>query len=295
MHRKHLYLSILISIVGCKSDEQNKKSLFQFQPDPGAVYQFAVKTVSSSVSSFGISGDTVVFHFTMKPKHVDSTGSRVFMVIQELRLAKQPFKTYDSSLNARTVKHKDEFADMMVNFLADRRRILEGVAGDSLLLFINKHGDLVMADGLDQLVKHVSQKTGIDETQVKGVAREFLSAAALKDMLTGFMFYLPAKHIHQKDTWVKNTMLTALAPVKHSNMISVDTILNDLVFLKIKSRISAGGEGNTYMDGTRDGMVKAALSSGIPLSARFTDQTITRTSGGEIKTTKHTELSCITR
>ncbi|MHA4846323.1 DUF6263 family protein [Flavitalea antarctica] len=295
MHIKQLYLSLLVIVIGCKGGRQNQSSFFGFQPDPDKVYQFVLKTVSTSVSPFGTSGDTTLFRFTLQPKLVDTMGSRLLMVIQELRLAKQPMQLRDGSAKNRMVKKEGKFTDMLAEFLANRLHIMKGFAGDSLVLFFNNRVELVMEDGFEQLIKNVSHKTGLDNAAVKAVARDFLSPAALKDMFTGFMFYLPGKHISQNDSWVNNTMFTALAPVKHSNVISVDKIENDLVSLRIVSRISAGGEGTTYMAGTRNGMVKALLNSGIPATAMFTDETVTRTTGGEIQNIKLTEITCITR
>src|SRR5688572_28312828 len=95
MHIKQLYLSIFVIVIGCKSGTQNQSSFFGFQPDPDKVYHFALKTVSTLVSPFGISGDTTLFRFTLQPELVDTMGSRLLMVIQELRLAKQPIQLRD--------------------------------------------------------------------------------------------------------------------------------------------------------------------------------------------------------
>ena len=287
MPGKHLSVSLLLLfLAGCTTGKDKDAFIFQFQPDPGKLYQFVIKTLSTSESGFGITGDTISFRFDILPRNVDSTGTRVTMMIKELRLSKRPVKLYNTP-----VKDK-KFVGMTLNYFLEQQQIMESLAGDSLVLLINRHGQLQMEDRLDDLIKHVSEKTRIDESHVKLVIRNFLSPSAMKDQLTELFFYLPVKHINQGDTWVSNTMLTALAPVKYSNMITVDTIENNIVSMNIRSRITAGGEGNIYMDGTRKGSLKADLSSGFPLNASFIDETSTRTTAGEIKKTRSFELRC---
>ncbi|HTF27326.1 MAG TPA: hypothetical protein VK625_00700, partial [Flavitalea sp.] len=107
-------------------------------------------------------------------------------------------------------------------------------------------------------------------------------------------FYLPAKVIKAKDTWVDNSIFTAMAPVKHSNLIRVDTIINNRVFLKITAQLSAGGEGNQYLKGTKSGFVTADLNSGFPLEMQLEEQSTTTTTGGEVMRRKTTVVTCAT-
>jgi len=286
---KHLYVLLTMLLAGCSCQEQKAVSLFRFQPEPGKKYEFAVEKISSSGAAGGISGDSLIFQFSLLSKHADSNGTGLRMLIDRFRFVKPRFISHDTAL--KHLKKSNQYTGMMVKYLAEELQIMEAFAGDSLTLFVNEYGHLIMEDGLDDFIQHVSQKTGLDEGRVKLTVREFLSPSAIKDLFTEIFFYLPAKQVNEKESWVTNTMLSARAPVKYSNMIMLDTVFNNEATLKIKSRISAGGEGNTYMQGNRIGNVTVDLSSGIPSLSSFIDETITHTTGGDIKTKRTFQLT----
>jgi hypothetical protein len=288
MPGKHLLgLFFAFFLAGCINGLSEKAETFQFQPDADKLYQVELYTVSTSKSLFGISSDTISFRFDISPFHVDSTGINVRMIIRELRQMKQ------SSIKKSSSANETKFGEMMKEYLRDQRRILDAVAGDSLTLFINTQGQLLHEDRLAEVIKNLSQKTNLDEARVKLTVREFLSPAVLGDVMTELFFYLPVKSIRVGDSWVKNTMFMAHAPVKYSNMIKVDTIQNVVVHLSVNTRISAGGDGNIYMDGNRTGTVIADRLSGFPLNANFIDETVTRTTGGEISRTRQIKVRCM--
>jgi hypothetical protein len=172
---------------------------------------------------------------------------------------------------------------------------MNALEGDSLLLIINKYGQLIMEDGYEELVQNVSKETDIEQVEVRPTVKDYLSASAMRDVLRQLFFYLPAKLIKTKDTWVENTVFTAMAPVKHSNLIAVDTIIDNKVFLKISAQLSAGEEGARYLTGSKSGFVTADLYSGFPFEMQLEEQSTTVTTGGELRKKKTIVVSCLLR
>ena len=296
MLMKHLLLiSAIFFLASC--DNQKNTRILKFDPVPGKTYSMEVKTVSFAQDNYGITGDTLLFAFDLVPRMKDSMGDRIALLIKRLRYARSPNKIIGQqpykSANQKQVIRKQNVPDlkaMMEVFLIQRARIIDALEGDSILLIIDKSGQLIMEDGFEELVQSVSKETTIEPVEVRRTVKDYIGAAAMRDFLKQMFFYLPAKVIKAKDTWVDNSIFTAMAPVKHSNLIRVDTIINNRVFLKITAQLSAGGEGNQYLKGTKSGFVTADLNSGFPLEMQLEEQSTTTTTGGEVMRKKTTSV-----
>lgn len=287
IRRKHLPgLAMLLLLTSCRTGDSDGRISLPLSPQVGKVYQMEIYTLSTSGSSFGIVSDTTIFRFDLTPTRADTSEAHLKMLIRELRRGK-----HADSLPVDK-RRNSAFAASMEKYLADQRRIIASVPGDSLTLVLGAKGQLLLVDGLDQLVDHVSQKTSLDRSQVKTNVREYLSPAALKDLMTELFFYLPGKEVFGGDSWVSNTMAMAHAPIKYSNMIKLDTIQTGVAKFSVNTRISAGGEGNTYLDGSGVRSITSDRLSGFPLNAEFRDETVMRTTGGEVKMRRMVRITC---
>ena len=294
-----LLITVIYFLASC--DNQRNTRILKFDPVPGKTYSMEVKTVSFVQGNYGITGDTLLFAFDLVPRMKDSMGDRVTLLIKKLMYVRSPDKLIgqppDKPANQKQVIRKRNVPDlkaMMEVYMIQRVRIMNALEGDSILLIINKSGQLIMEDGFEDLVQSVSKETSIEPVEVRRAVKDYIGAAAMQDFLRQLFFYLPAKAINAKDIWVDNSTLTAMAPVKHSNLITVDTIINNKVFLKIAAQLSAGGEGNQYLKGTKTGSVTADLNSGFPLEMQLNEQSITTTTGGKVVRRRTTNVKCST-
>ena len=292
-----LLITVIFFIASC--DNQKNTRILKFDPVPGKTYSMEVKTVTSVQGNYGITGDTLLFAFDLVPRMKDSMGDRVVLLIKKLMNTRSPNKVFgqqpDKSVKQGQMIRKQNGPDlnaMMEKYIIQKAMIINALEGDSILLIIDKSGQLIMEDGFEELVQSVSKETTIDPVEVRRAVKDYIGAAAMRDFLRQLFFYLPAKEIKAKDTWVDNSIFTALAPVKHSNLITVDTIVNDKVFLKITAQLSAGGEGNQYLKGTKSGSVTVDLNSGFPLEMQLNEQSTTTTTGGEVIRRKMMSVKC---
>ena len=283
---KLFLICVMLSVAcGC-SQKSAVSSYLSFNPDEAKNYQLTVTTISSTRSAFAIYGDTLLWRIDLQLLEKDSTVNKMLMVIRELKLSLVPFKQVDSNLAA-------QYANLPMNaYRAKRDSVFKSVSGDSLVVFINDKGELLMEDGLDRLIKNVSRKATVDSSQVRGMLEDFLSPAATKDLLARIFFYLPARDVKEKDSWVNNVILSSMAPVKHSHLMVLNKVDEQQYYTDISAQISAGGTGTQYLRGKTTGSLRADRSSGFPLSMTLKESTVTQTISGDLTGARTFTVSC---
>jgi hypothetical protein len=296
-----LLISVIFLFVACKDEKSASNVIWEFDPVPGKIYSMEMKTVSTHHNIKAVSGDTLLFEFDLVPRTKDSMGNRMVLLVRKLRFLRSP----DNALGQRPdkagvpkqvsrKKNVPDFVGMMKAHIMQTDRILNAVTGDSLLLIVNTSGQLVKEYGYESLVNRVAKQTTTESAAVRRVLEDYLGAAAMQDFIRQLLFYLPVKPIKTKDSWVSNIVYNAMAPVKHSNLIIVDTVAGNKVLLSINAMVTAG-EGEIYMKGTKSGFIQADIISGFPLQMRLNEESTIITTGGDVKKTKSTSVDCIIR
>ena len=156
---------------------------------------------------------------------------------------------------------------------------IRGVIGDSLTITCDKRGKVIQVTGVERIMEKITRATGKDSRDVYSSLREIFSTKELQDLLTQVFFYIPARPVKLGDNWVNNYTLTAKAPVKFSNLITVQRINGDSVVMDIKTVVSAktGEGGRVYAEDGQWGTVTASLASGMVYNYRLEDTLRTKT------------------
>lgn len=269
----------------CSCGEEQKLVNLRMSPEPGKTWIVNSRTINSSLMGTKNFSDTVFFNFELSLVKADSTGNRLRMRVTRLGMMK-PIVT-----GSVVVKTGAKSVSMdLSGFMANRFKVYEAVQDDTLLLVVSNTGALIMEDGYDRLAEKLAKKTGVDESEVRYAIRDYLGTGALSDFLKGLFFYLPADDIEHQRSWVTNTMFTALAPVKHSNMISVDSVTDNQVQLHVEAQISAGEEGSRYRTGTKKGSMSIDKKSGFILEMTLDEESTINAPGSERRIFKNTVI-----
>jgi uncharacterized protein DUF6263 len=278
------FISILSVPPACQTYVDLSPEAFSFNPAEGMIYDVTTNTVRTTSWAGNSRKDTTVFDFSMALRRKDTVKSEVIFTINKLHLSHAPGKIVIGGKNMD-----------MTDYFEQRNLIFENIRGQSLVLFLDQKGNLLMEDRLDSLITNVSRKSNSDPTNVRRTVRDFLSASSMKDMMSMIFFYLPARVVKSGDSWVNNVIYTAMAPVKHSNLMKIDTITGASITIKIDTRITAGEMSEVYLKGTRTGQVIADPSSGFPKSMMLSEETSTKTGGGNVDTKTVTTISAQVR
>jgi hypothetical protein len=306
---KEIYaLAVMFILCACNSVTTPAKKGFAFHPQPGKQYAIDVLISNGVRTGTGINGDTVDFRFHLACDRSHPARQPLTLTIRQLKLIRSQDsqqltvimdtnRSGNRSRNAGTStgKLQPQFYDLMKDYWNRRDSTIQNTVGESLELFTDSLGNLLMLDGYDSLIANVSRKTGYEIRDVKRTLNDFLSPAAMKDLFSQLFFYLPGHAIISKDTWVKNITRTSMAPIKYSNMIIADSMTAGDIRLSVEALISAGEEGDQYLKGTGKGSVVADRKTGFPISMTLNEQTITTTTGGEVFRTKSIRVTTIMR
>jgi hypothetical protein len=164
-------------------------------------------------------------------------------------------------------------------------RLLRAAMGAQSQVLISNSGEIKEVSGYDTIVSLLRHSEHEDRHAIHAALNEVIGTRAVSDLLTQVFFYLPGRELKAEDkdkgadTWIKNYVLTAKAPVKYSHFITLYDSRNDSLHLKAEAEISAkAGEGGpVYATGNQMSTVIASLRTGMIYSGRFKEKTITNT------------------
>lgn len=275
---KHMFPLILIAVCFFSCNQEPRPVNLRFNPQAGKTWSVKTQTISKSVMTKSIFSDTVDFDFDLCVLKADSTGDRMNMLVKNLTVRRSPVNISFTSKPGDNKMRID-----MTQFYENRQRIFESVHNDSLMLVITNSGSLKMMDGYDRLAANIASKTGFEETDVRRTIRDYLKTESINDFLKSIFFYLPADDIEKGKSWVSNTTFTALAPVKHSHMIRVDSVMPRQVLLGVEAQVAAGEEGSRYMTGSKKGFITIDKISGLILDMKLEEESFINAPGAERK------------
>lgn len=170
-------------------------------------------------------------------------------------------------------------------FYESTARILYKAKGSSLQVSLNQQGNLQEVIGAPNIIDRVARETGFDRRDVNTILNDMISTGAITDLINQLLFYVPGRKINKGDQWVKNITAIAKAPVKYSHLITAKELQGNEVQLSLQTVISArmSEEGTPYLEGNLSGEITADHSSGMPVSAQFTENSITHTNQYDVK------------
>lgn len=155
----------------------------------------------------------------------------------------------------------------------------QGVIDDSLMIKCNNRGELVSVHGVERILQKIARTTGRDSRDVFSNLQHMFSTRAMEDLMKQLFFYLSGRPIQVGDNWVNTYTLNTKAPVKYSNLLTVQQMQGDTVVLNTKTAVSAwtGEGGRMFAKGDQWGSVKASLATGMPWIISLEDSLVTKT------------------
>jgi hypothetical protein len=155
----------------------------------------------------------------------------------------------------------------------------QGVVEDSLVIKCSSRGELVTVNGVEKILQKIAMTTGHDSRDVYSSLQDMFSTRAMEDLMKQLLFYLRGRPVLVGENWVNNYTLNAKAPVKYSNLITVQQLQGDTVLLHTKTAVSAwtGEGGRIFAKGDQWGTVKASLATGMPWLISMEDSLVTKT------------------
>lgn len=272
-----LLLMIITGTIAASCSRANKETRWILNPSKNSVYHFTISEQLKEGDSAGFfknitanmdytlqcvyTRDSVyTFKLLIGPYSIDCNNTLYSTAAKKWE--KPVVKLFDMSLYYNVVMYYTQFA-----------------VGDSLLMEVDTKGKVKQVNGFENMITRVTAATGDDRRTVRAYLEELAGTGPVQDRLTQVFQYLPAKNIRINDNWVSNMLLTANAPVKYSNLLTVKHIQNDTVTLNVQTAISAstGEGGRVYAEGARRGEVQVSYATGILYQCDLYDSVVTRT------------------
>lgn len=277
LYTRLLLLMIITGTVVVSCSHANKETRWILNPSKDSVYRFIINEQLKEGDSAGVfknitanmdyalqcvhTKDSVyTFKLLIGPYSIDNNNTLYSTAAKKWE--KPVVKLFDMALYYNVVMYYTQFA-----------------IGDSLLIDVDTKGKVKQVNGFDNIITRVTAATGDDRRTVRAYLEELAGTGPVQDRLTQVFQYLPAKNIRTNDNWVSNMLLTANAPVKYSNLLTVKKIQNDTVTLNVQTAISAstGEGGRVYAEGTRRGEVQVSYATGMLYQCTLYDSIVTRT------------------
>jgi hypothetical protein len=284
---------LFLMATGCSHTRRQK---FAFDPTMGQVYHFRVDTrLTEKIRDDSYAG-AQSFSFSLQCIRKSDSLRTMKMVFERFQMT-SPAR---SSISLKSGKKIDKNVRIIISDssvstdgpAADPQSttksfsyagmwvyLLKKTIGDSLIVVMNNRGEVLRVYGFDQIVDTITVVTGIDHPTVNAYLKEYIGSNVIKDLIGQLFFFLPVKPVKQGDNWIKDIILIAKAPVKHSNLLTVQTIKGDTIVLDLQSAVSARtGEGDRlYAQGRQKGVIIASFSTGMIYSYNLEENSVTET------------------
>jgi hypothetical protein len=243
-----------------------------------SVYHFVI-TDETIVNMNRNGPDTITTGFSLRCTQQTDSLLTFQLVVEQLERSERGFGFFLVGKSAA------EMEKMRQEEAAFDDSCKQGVIGDSLEITCNTKGRILEVQGVERIVEKITNNTHKDSRDVYSQLHDQFSTKVMQDLLTRVLFYLPARTVKAGDNWVNNYTLIAKAPVKYSNLVTMQRLQDDSVVMDLKTVLSAktGEGGRVYGEGNQWGTVTASLATGMPYRITLRDTLVTQTDTYRVK------------
>ncbi len=198
-----------------------------------------------------------------------------------LNFSMQKFNNSDSVTTFKvTCNHFKWRSD--VNYIRDSLHL------KPITISMNDSGTVMQVLHADELLQDI-EKDSATQNNLTGVLPDYISENGIKDLFNKIFALLPVKKVNENDTWVRNKIRLAKAPISVSNLYVLKSFAHDSAMINIQSYVSARQSvGNvTYLKGDENGYVIVNYSTGMPLLFETQSDVVTATNYYDIKSNEH--------
>jgi hypothetical protein len=272
---------ILILAIACRSKRGNNDQVLDLNPVMDSAYHISTVITESSSMNNMVSGTSLSVHFSLECTDIEDSLITFKLIFE--KIAENRSLVKDSA----GAKQQVDSPVMAMN-TALQDSLFKRALGQSLTITCNTRGELTDVKGFDELVDHVTSLSREDRLTINVILRERIGSKMITDLMSQSFCYLHNGPVSKASSWVNNITLIARAPVKYSNMVTVNRISGDSVFLDIQSMMSAktGEEGALYNQGERKGSVIASLSTGMPFKIDLNESSLYKTDTYDVEQRK---------
>jgi hypothetical protein len=254
-------LNCFVVFIGCNFSN-NKTGVMKLKPIINKIYKYSILKTSKIQWTYNGTAhtkyDTVVLNFSMQK--TNKAGSLI---------------SYNVTYNRFRW-------NTQVNYSRDL------LHAKPVTVLMNDSGTVVQVLNTDELLQDI-EKDSITQSYVSGVLPDYISENGVKDLFNKIFAVLPVKKINENDTWVRNKIMIAKAPVFLSNLYTLKTHTNDSATINIQSIISARQSAGdvTYLKGDENGYAILSYSTGMPFLFETQSDVVTTTNYYDIKNNEH--------
>ena len=254
------YFVYSFTLSGCSFYDGNSK--LKLHPAVNKVYNYSlIKTSSAELPYNGITHtkyDTIRLDFSM-----------------------QVFGKYDSTVTFRVIYTNFKW-NSEVNYIRDSAH------AKPINIVMNDSGTVEQVLNTDALLRDIENDAST-ANYVHGTLPDYISVNGLKDMFNKIFAILPVKKVNESDTWVRNHVIIAKAPVNISNVYALERLRKDTANIHIQSFVSERQSVGdvTFLKGNQDGYASLNTSTGMPLLYETHADIVTSTNYYDIKTNEH--------
>lgn len=295
-----IVVSILLSLNACKSGEPETDSTLDLNPGTDSIYHYSAVLSESSMMNEKKFINTISMDYSLHC--IESKDSlRTFELVFE-KLAEERKTQGDTSTAPAPPPQKGvirvDFSDtsnpIIKQYYSRRDSVFNKVVNQSLVITCRDNGKVISVKGFDEIGNRIASQDTTYRTAVV-MLRDKIGPEIMTDILHQSFFYIRKQPIDSGASWVNNILLIAKAPVKYSNMVTVNRIIGDSVYLDVKSMMSAktGEEGSVYNQGEQTGTVLVSLSTGMPIQMHLSETSVYKADAYDVEKGKTFSLRII--
>lgn len=266
------FILIAISLLAVSCGTHEAARPWQLRPVTDSVYHFVIadETVHGMQEDIF---DTITTGFSLRCTQQTDSLLTFQLVFEQLK------RTPLTVGLMMPGKSPAEMENMRRAWQASVDSCRQGVIGDSLEIVYNTKGKLLHLRGVDRILEKIARITHKDPRTVYSDLGGVFNTNVMQDLLTRLFFYLPGRLVQANDNWVSNYTLIAKAPVKYSNLITVQQVSGDSVILAVKTMVTAktGENGRVFAEGNQWGTIKASVATGLLYSVTLSDTMVSKT------------------
>jgi len=254
------YFVYSFTLSGCNFYDGNSK--LKLHPAVNKVYNYSlIKTSSAELPYNGITHtkyDTIRLDFSM-----------------------QVFGKYDSTVTFRVIYTNFKW-NSEINYIRDSAH------AQPINIVMNDSGTVMQVLHAGELLQDV-EKDSATQNNLTGVLPDYISENGIKDLFNKIFALLPVKKVNENDTWVRNKIMVAKAPISVSNLYVLKSFAHDSAMINIRSYVSARQSVGdvTFLKGNQDGYARVNTSTGMPLLYETHADIVTSTNYYDIKANEH--------
>jgi hypothetical protein len=257
-----LLMQLFIFCVGCNNAERNEPAL-SLHPEKGKQYQFSLLRTGLDTSYMQrVHADTFRLEGKLETLNEEDSVTHFRFTFSGFRIGSSIQKSTVTTIDKSGRRRTETFS------VSDERdSILNLLTGMHTILMINRKGEVLAVEGLEELMDSVSAARTVAVSSVSRTFEKYLGENTMKDIFNRVFYLFPAKEVKVSEQWGNDITLIAKAPVLFSNMYTLEGVMNDRAIVRITSLISAraGEEGKLYMQGNQSGIAEVSRLKGLPL------------------------------